>query len=303
MASESALFETQRAKVLRLYKSAEQPFKATTRPYVSTRPVVFELIQTISANLTTPVGLYVARASQTNELRWFGYGVGDAIPDGLGDTEASQDDDTNQGEARQTDGAEDFVIEGFSASCRSKRLIYTGAAAAAIGAILTDPDLRAAYLGTSATSASSTPPVIYDPAALTEPPQVDSPFNLEEGLFRAVAPHLAIKIDFDRGKHSDYIGTLEQFPEGAGKSYLKSNGEPSTNNRYRIPEGYLWRRQGQPDCEMALIGTLQRPVVVPMNSIQFPGLAAEGGFVLPSKIVLDIKVRAHGLAVDAVGNN
>ena len=296
------LFETQRSRVIRMYKDAEMPFQATTRPYKSTRPVVFELAQTQGTGATA-VGYYVARASQLNKLVWFNYAVGDNISDGFGNNYEATDDDTNQGEANNTDGSEDFVIEGFSSSARSKRLIFlTGAGTPP--ALFTDPDLIAAYGGIDAVNASSIPPAIYDPGALTSSPQFDSPFNLEEGLYRAVAPHLAIKIEFDRGKRTEYIGTLDQFPEGGGKSYLKANGEPSTNNRWRSPEGFLWRRQGQPDSLMNLIAQLQRPVVIPMNSIPFPGLGGETqAYALPTKMAIDITIRAHGLAVDAVSNN
>ena len=130
----------------------------------------------------------------------------------------------------------------MSASNRSIRITYnaadggTGTGAGTNLADVTDPDaLNAIRAGVP----------IYDPGALYTPPQIQSPFNLEAGLYRQLAGHISVEFEWDRGRIVK-MGTLEQIPEGAANSYLRAVGEPSTNDRYRIPEGYLWRREGQP---------------------------------------------------------
>lgn len=290
MAAEQHLFQTQRSRVIQMYKDAGQPFVATTTPYKSVRPIVFTVVNPLAANANA---FAVARIGQ--QIRFFNYGIGDAVSDGFGGEYESTEDDTNQGEGDHTNGSEDFVIEGFSLSARSKRILYANDAIAGI----TDEDVRAALFGINAPNAAPIPPALYDPAALVSPPQQDSPFNLEEGLFRAMVSSLSVEITFDR-RRIEPIGTAEQFPEGAGKSYLKANGEPSTNNRYRVPEGFLWRRSGQPDSQMNVVCTLQRAIVVPLNIITAPGGNAP---VLPQKIAVDLCMRVHGLAVDAPSNN
>lgn len=283
MSQSEPLFMTQRRKVVEAYKQAGEPFSASTKPYKSTVSYTYTQANEIVA---ASVSWLIARAGQSFE--WFSYKIGDGVPGNAqlaagyrGATEA----DTNISKARTTNGAEDFVIEGMSASHRNLRATWFDGPVS-LPTDLVDPDVVSAAKGGAP---------LLDPAALYLPPQAQSPFNLENVLYRALAPHISIEFEWDRSK-TVKIGTLEQLPEGAANSYLRALGEPSTNDRYRIPEGYLWRREGQPDSEFVTRGALAEPVLVPILNIQTP--TSTTSVVHPvGKILLDIVVRLHGLSV------
>lgn len=293
------LFQTKRNQAIKLYEKAGQPFVATTKPYVSSIPVIWDVVSAYPAAPATPVMAHaVARAGQS--FRWFSYGVGNNIGDGFGNQYNATDDDTNQTDSNNTNGGEDFVIEGMSSTARSVRALYP--ANQALDAIA-DVDVLNWYRGIIQAQ-GTVPAAGLDPAALGMPPQHSSPYNLESVLYSAVAPHISLNFQFDR-KKVEYIGTLDEFPEGGGKSYLRANGEPRTDNRYRIPEGYVWRRKGQKDSDFNVIGTLQRAVIVPITLVPLLGSASgeDQIIVVPQRLVLDVKLRAHGLALDFPSQN
>jgi hypothetical protein len=290
------LFQTQRKKVIDAYKAASEPFVASTKPYKSTVSWVFTRANTITAS---SVAWLIARGGQ--RLQWFSYKIGDVVPGNQNlatPYRAALEDDTNISKARTTNGAEDFVIEGMSASNRSTRISYnagdggSGTGAGTNLADVTDAD---------ALSALRAGVPIFDPAALYTPPQIQSPFNLEAGLYRAIAGHISVEFEWDRGRIVK-MGTLEQIPEGGANSYLRAVGEPSTNDRYRIPEGYLWRREGQPDCEFVVSGILQEPVAVPILNVAVPESVTPTIAVL-GVAVLDVVLRLHGLSVKLPSRN
>ncbi len=287
--AEAPLFMTQRRAVIDAYKAANQPFSASTKPYKSTVSWLFNDTNVISA---ASVSWLVARAGQ--RLEWFGYKIADVVPgnQGVPSYRTATEADTNISKARTTNGAEDFIIEGISASHRSTRINYEGEGGTGDVPDIDDPDVLNAVSGLAP---------ILDPGALYAPPQVQSPFNLEDALYRALAPHVAVEFEWDRNKVVK-IGTLEQIPEGAANTYLRASGEPSTNDRYRIPEGYLWRREGQPDCEFIVRGTLTEAVCIPILNIALPVSGSSSTFVLGS-VRLDSVVRLHGLSVKLPSRN
>lgn len=274
-------FDTQRNKLLALYEGGP-PFEAKTKPYKSTTQFTFAVVDAFPGSAT--MAHAVLRAGQI--VTWFGYKLGDAIPYGpAGTTRPAVESDTNLSKPRQTNGVEDMVIEGISATGRSSRIQYTTTIFTG-----TDTDDQQAYLGTR---------IIYDPAALATPPQMFSPINSENVLFSAIAPAIAIEFEWDR-RRVEKIGTLDEIPEGGAKSFVRANGDPRTDNRYRIPEGYLWRREGQPDSEFITRGTVAEPVVVPISLV-----ATQGGATLqtPVNLFLDITIRLHGLALALPSQN
>jgi hypothetical protein len=277
------LFMTQRRRMIESYKAAGEPFSASTKPYKSTVTWTYTTVNYIAA---ASVVWAVAAQGQSND--YFGYKIGDQVP-GNGDTSVpfrqATEGDTNLSKARTTNGAEDFVIEGMSASHANTRLDYSG------GPAVFPPGIVDVVVGQALGGAVP----IYDPGSLYAPPQVFSPFNLEDGLYRSLAPSIALEFQWDRGKIVK-IGTLEQIPEGAANSYLRSSGEPSTNDRYRIPEGYLWRREGQPDSEFIIRGVLTQPVAVPMLVVLGPSATTPTN-IIPGRIKLDSLMRLHGLSV------
>lgn len=300
--AQDVLFQTQRTKVIAAYQAAAQPFNANTKPYKSS--VAFNLVVTGVATVGGQVtgGWAIARAGQ--KLEWFSYGLGNPVPGvpqvpipaGSGAFTVAQEDDTNLSKARSTNGAEDFVIESISATCRSVRVLWapadvTAGSATAVTIGVSDPDVVAALNGFV--------PVL-DPGSLYESPQISSPFNLEQSLMSLLAPHIAVEFEWDR-QRVEKIGTLDQIPEGGAKSMLRASGMPSTSDRYRVPEGYLWRRDGQPDCEFIVRGTLQRSVAIPLSPTIFPNVVTTQR--LPTQIGLDIVMRLHGLSVKIPSRN
>lgn len=286
------IFMTQRRKILEAYKSGGTEFSASTKPYKSTVAFSFTGANTITAS---SVRWIIARQGQRCE--WFGYKIADQVPGDApaGGYRAATEADTNLSKARTTNGAEDFVIEGISASCRSVRISYAvadGGTSATAGSDVVDADVVLAFNGRAP---------IHDSAALYAPPQVQSPFNLENGLYRALAPHISVEFEWDRGKVVK-IGTLEQIPEGGANSYLRASGEPSTNDRYRVPEGYLWRREGQPDSEFITRGTVTEPVCVPVLSVSLPSSVTPAVATI-GKVWLDVLIRLHGLSVKIPSRN
>lgn len=291
------LFQTQRSKLVEVYRKAGLPFEATTKPYKSQATFVAEIIFPEPSAAAATMAHAIFREGQQDIV--FDFGVGDAIPDGFGNTYRATDAETNQAKGGQTNGAVDFVIEGISASMKGARIKWPAGTAAAAGVPITDADLKAAYEGTI--SGQKPPSMILDPAALMTPPQMFSPFNLESALMTALAPSLAVDIEFDRRK-TEHIGTLDEIPEGGAKSFLRANGDPRTDNRYRIPEGYMWRRAGEPDSNLAVILTLMDPVVVPITIIGLFG-TTQSPVIVPQSIAVDITMRVHGLNVSPPSNN
>jgi hypothetical protein len=277
------LFETQRSKVIRAFQAAGQPFIAGTKPYESTQTLVGGVVNVLGVAPNQIA--FLVFPQQTTEF--FSYGVGDAV---LGFGAAVQprpanDADTNLAKGRSTNGAEDFVIEGISLTCRAVRMSTLVPVPGVV-----DLAVAAAFRGELN---------YFDPGSLFAPPQLYSPFNLEDAIPQAVIPQCSIELEWDRERVIK-VGTLEEFPEGGGKSYLRSNGEPSSANRYRIPEGYLWRRDGQPDSEFVARATLRNPIVIPLN---FAVDVAGTGNTLIQSVGIELKMRLHGMAVKLPSRN
>jgi hypothetical protein len=284
-------FSTQRKKLLKQYASAGESIICRTIPYQSTGVFQFDVVD--SALGTAPGSAYaVARKNQV--LTLFNYGVGDQINLGgtAGNTRATEAD-TNQGEGSRTNGAQDFVIEGVGFYARSCRVAYaanTGNLYAGTGKPV-DADVLSSLAGDLP---------VYDPAAINVPPQAQSPFNLENGMFQSLIDLISVDFLFDR-KRTEKIGTVNVMPCGSAKSMLRANGTPENSNIYRIPEGYLWRRAGQPDSEFSANLQLQRALVVPVNGI-IPYVVG-GATAVPTTIWLEVTMRLFGLAVDLPSAN
>lgn len=283
-------FATQRKRLLNAYKDSAQQITCRTIPYHSTCVFRFDVVN--FAGASPGVGYAVARANQKQTL--FQYGVGDNINlGGTGQTTATEAD-TNLGKAASTNGAQDFVIEGVGFHARSKRVAFaagSGNLYAGTG-VPTDGDVLASLAGDVA---------MYDPAATNMPPQAQSPFNNEDGMFQALLGLISVDFLFDR-KRIEKIGTVDTMPCASAKSYLRANGTPEQSNMYRIPEGYLWRRDGQPDSEFTVQLSLQRPLVVPINGI-LPYVTGATTPAAPTTIWIECVMRLYGLAVDLPSAN
>jgi hypothetical protein len=275
------LFATQREKLLDAYKKAGQEFVASTMPYHSVRSLKWDIVAQPAGQTLTAFA--VARANQS--LEFFTYGVGDAIALATTQQKATEAE-TNLASGKSTNGAADFVIEGVGFSSRGARIVYPEESIA-----ITDPDVLAA-LDTGAFP-------IADPAAIIMPPQVASPFNLENAMFQAILGYMSLEFEFDR-RRTEKLGVVDLLPQAGAQSYLRANGVPASENRWRIPEGYLWRRDGQPDSEFLARCILQSPVIVPINLVSLPG---EVPTTAPTAIYTDITMRVFGLEVDLPSAN
>jgi hypothetical protein len=285
-------FSTQRKLLLDQYKTAGQAITCRTIPYQSTGVFQFDVVDSV---LTNAPGVAYAVARKNQVLSLFNYGVGDQINLGGSANTRATEADTNQGEGSRTNGAEDFVIEGVGFYARSCRVAYaagTGNLYAGGADEPTDADVVASLAGDVPT---------YDPAAINVPPQIQSPFNLENGVFQALIDLISVDFLFDR-KRTEKIGTVNVMPCASAKSMLRANGNPENCNMYRIPEGYLWRRPGQPDSEFTANLTLQRALVVPINGI-IPYVDGGADAAVPTTIWLEVTMRLFGLAVDLPSAN
>jgi hypothetical protein len=274
-------FTTQKTKLISQYNALGQNYEAKTKPYKSSQQFQWTVLDALPGGAAT-MAHAILKVGQI--VTWFGYKLGDNIPYAQG-SRIAVESDTNLSKPRQTNGVEDMVIEGISATCKSARVQYTTTIFTG-----TDPDDVAAFIGQRA---------IYDPGALDSPPQLWSPVNGEMVLFEAMKPLVAIEFEWDR-RRVEKIGTLDEIPEGGAKSFLHASGDPRTDNRYRIPEGYLWRREGQPDSEFITRGTVAEAVVVPISLV-----ATQGGATLqlPQFLYLDVTIRLHGLALSLPSAN
>lgn len=280
-------FETWRQRMLEAYKKLGKQFLCNTRPYHSCAAVTFDVV---SGDETSGTAFAVLR--EGTRLTFFNYGIGDTINLGGGDTKATLAD-TNQAKGGTTNGSMDFVIEGIGLSCRGMRIAYSGEPLTYLQALSTDSDVLASFEGGVA---------VYDPAPLITPPQMQSPFNLENGMFQALLGQASLNLLFDRQRVEE-IGTLELLPQAGASSYLRANGAPEAGNKYRIPEGYVWRRSGQPDNNLSVNVQIQRPIVVPINLAELPAGANEGDAIIPTSISLEIVMRVFGLGIDLPSGN
>lgn len=283
------LFRTSRENLIEAFKSKGQPFVATTKPYKSTRSLVGNVVDNGNG-----VAFLVF---QPQQLVFFDYQIGQNLSDGFGGTFNAPDSWTNMQKAAQTNGAVRFVIEGISTAYRNPRIQY---AAAALPTQATNQYVQSFIAGNANAGVSGTPPVQgTDPAAIIVPPQLHSPFNLEAAIAQAAAKCSSIYIQFDQ-ERLDLIGTADEFPPGGADSYLRAIGAPEHSNRYKIPEGYLWREAGQPDSTMNVLWSLREPLVFPLTLATLPG---EESPAVPLKAALDIQIRLHGIAVRPPSGN
>jgi hypothetical protein len=281
----NSLWMRARNELLAAYDASGQPYYATTRPYKSTQVFTFTVVSPLPVGAVT---MAYAKLLKGQRVLWFDYGVGDAMPWAPGTvnpTKIATDADTNLSRGRQTNGVEDFVIEAMSATHKATRVAYASGTT-----VSTDVDVQNMFIGNLAT---------MDPAALFAPPQVQSPFNLEDSLLDAIRGNCSIQFLWD-SKSVLPIGTLDEIPEGGAKSFLRASGDPRTDNRYKVPEGYTWRKQGIKDCDFVVIGEIEDTVIVPISLV-----ATDGGATIevPQSIFVDLTFRLHGIAIDGVGRN
>lgn len=276
------MFKTQRERLIEAYESEEEDYVLSTMPYHS----VASLELTVeNADTTNGVCSLVA---DVQDVSWFDFGRGrQNITLGADNNHKPNRADTNLSKSKSTNGASDFVVEGFGMHCRAARALIESS-----GWPGQDPSAHEV-----AAQAGNLP--VFDPAALLLPPQVHSPFNLEQGLYGCILPFISIVVQFDENTIKP-LGTADLFPQAGAASYLRTSGEPTSDNRFRIDEGYIWRRDGQTDGEFHVQGRVEEPVVIWCNLVTPPGGETP---VAPCTIWLDLVMRVYGVEVEGLGQN
>jgi hypothetical protein len=289
-------FQTKREQALASYKAQGANFIARTTPYHSVQFVQWDVVD-FDAAPAPGVAYLVARAGQ--ELNFFSYGVGDRISVSQGVIAGQVQLNATEAETiltkgKSTQGAADFVIEGIGLSHRGTRQIFQeGTSLTALQATSADPSVRAMFQGLN---------LFLDPAAMISSPLIQSPFNLEDTLWNALAPGLRLNFEIDGAQTAlAKIGPCDIMPQAGASSMLRANGIPDTQNRFRIPEGILWRRDGETDSELIVKARLDRDVVALL-----PGTvsAFDGATVLhPDFVILDLSMRLYGLELRLPSGN
>jgi len=275
-------FRTQRERLIQAYDQEDEDYVLSTMPYHS----VASLQLTVEdADETNGVCQLVA---DVQEFGFFDFGRGRA-PIVLGADNAHRPTraDTNLSKSKSTNGASDFVVEGFAMHVRGARALIEDSGWPGPGA---SAHALAAQAGTLP---------VFDPAALLLPPQVHSPFNLEQGLYGCILPFISLVAQFDENTIKP-LGTCDLLPQAGAASYLRTSGEPTSDNRFRIDEGYIWRRDGQTDGEFSVMCKVEEPVVIYANLVTPPGGQTP---VAPTTIWLDLVMRVYGVEVEGLGQN
>lgn len=256
-----------------------KPYRRTSKPYRSTFTIPFDVSDSDSgvAYLSLPAGLV---------LTCFDFGLGDEIPDGFGGQRKANLADTNLARAGYTNGDQDFAIESMSLTSVGFRVRQ-----AMPTKVPGNKTVKDAYDGKAA---------IVDPASLLTPPQLMSPFNLEDAVFSRLIKLASLTFVWDQGDRTIPMGALDEIPEGGANSFLRANGEPHPSSRYRIAEGFKWGAAGDSGSQFACQIRIERALVVPLTLIKLPG---EELASLPTAVCLDVAMRAHGVGFSSVSQN
>jgi hypothetical protein len=289
--NDQTLQGTTRERLLAEYGTAPGgAARATTRPYKSRLPFTWSVTNGLPVGGPFIVAIATLLAGQSQDF--FGFG---AQANGVQWTPTFNKRitlaDSNQTNGHNTNGVEDFCIESMSSSLGGVRAEYSATDIAAV-TNLTDPNALAALAGQRE---------IVDPAQLISPAQLTSPFNLEAPMHRAARSNISINFIWDN-KNQIQVGTLDQLPEGAGQSYLVTNGTPEVANRYKIPEGYAWRAKSRTDGDFVVRCIVEDTLVCPITPVPLLNLAGATAAV-PLRLYMDVIVRVHGVGFTMIGSN
>lgn len=267
------------------------PYTVSTKPLHSTLMIPFECV---NADPDNQVAFLVARKGTT--LDFFSYGLGDQLPlpqPAAVNRGKATDADTNISKAKQTNGAANFCIEALSMSAGP--VYYEDADVTGgegdpqvpfppqipSGENL-DKDVAAAITGVNS---------IADPGSIVQPPQVYSPFNLENVLFEAVQSRMSFQLLWDE-QRTEKLGTLRNLAQGGGGSALRSNGHPLCSNVFRVEEGYLWSKVGETDSDMIVRATLNEAIVIPITLNDSP--LDSDSVIVPGWVYMALQLKLHG---------
>lgn len=287
-----ATFKYSRKKLLDMYakfaKDQNTDFVVCTKPVHSTQSIVGDIV---NANTTLGYAYLVFRKNQ--QMVFFEPALGSSGQLGADPNHKWTEADTNLTKPRSTPGAADMAIEGIGFEVRNVLPEFAASTGYFPAAQTVDKAVDAAIKGFGH---------LYDPGSIVLPQELSSPVMLEQVLMGALAPHLTMQFEWDQATRTEKIGTANQLTTGGGSSLLHANGLPSPQNRFEIPEGYIWSRDGESDCEFVCRMTLANDVVVPIHLNVDPE-AIPGTFSAPDHIHAEFVMRAFGLQLRMPGKN
>lgn len=264
------------------YEASQKDYRIRTTPYHSVGQFIGEVVDVQVAESVA----FLKFAPQ--EVSFFATGRSDRI-DLADETLRALFSETNLQKANSTNGPEDMAIEGLSFQRISYRAQYE-THSAGWGAALVDVGSQRAMLGRA--------PVV-DPFGIITPPQLQSPFMLQDAIFQGLIKHSSVELRFDTSKSFE-LGLLDLLPCSNASSYLDANGAPSKESRFTLNEGLLWQRDGEPDSDLEMLVTLQRELVVPLSLVTMPGGNAA---VAPRRVYCVAMGRLHGVSFGFAGVN
>lgn len=279
--ADQELFQSKRQDLLNAYKRNGVPFLATTRGLHSVRSVRFRAVNPIPT-----FGYLIADRGQI--LSFFNYGIGESIELSGQPAHRANESDTSLTKGSRTTASADLSIEWITMHPRSVKLEYNNPAVFGANPEATVLEALTGFHG------------MVDPFSLVVPASAGSSATLQHVLYQSIAPMLTCKFEWDNADRTEKMGTCDQFVEGGGASYLNANGEPSVNNRFRIPEGFLWARESQPASELQVICQLQDDVIIPYTPVVAP--AGEVAPVL-NNVWVEINMRLGGMLLRVPGSN
>jgi hypothetical protein len=285
-----ATFKYSRKKLLDMYaqfaKDHNTDFLVTTKPVHSVQSLQGDVV---NVNASVPYAYLVFRRGQT--MMFFEPALGQSAPLSGDPNHRFSEADTTLTKPRSTPGAADMAIEGLGFELRGIKPVYPDATNFFPPAQTVDPAVAAALAGTGP---------IYDPGSKIIPVELSSPAMLEQTLLSALSPYLVLSFEWDQAERTEKIGTANQLGVGGGSSYLHANGVPSSRDRYEIPEGYIWSRDGEPGSEFVCRTTLVENVVIPITPVSELEASA---FEAPNQIHAEFMLRAFGIQLRMPNKN
>ncbi len=291
------LFNTKRTDLLELYGKNGVPFLATTRGLQSTRSIQFDAVD-IDV-ITNAVGYLVARKGQI--ITFFNYAINDSIELSGELQHRANEADTSLNTGSRTTASSDLAIEWITMHPRAIKCQYPRSIVAPpIISLFPDFVLGPMAAADPVIGLLDGATAIVDPFGLVMPADVGSSATLQHVLYQAVAPHITARFEWDNADRTEKMGTCDQFVEGGGASYLNANGDPSTNNKFRIPEGFIWARESQPASQMQVVCKLENDVVIPYTPVAAP---VTGVFTMLQHVWVEIQMRVGGILLRVPGSN
>jgi hypothetical protein len=273
--------KTARDRILEPYESTGQDYEFRSTPISSVNQFVGNVVDVANG------AAFLVFDAQ--ELVYFRTGLGERIDFGAASVPAS-DAETNLQKGGSTDGARDMAVEGITFQQQANCVTFFSGATAlsGFGTNPSDPRVISALRGNG---------VICDPFGLIVPPQLQSPYLLEEAVFQQIIKHSTISVELDTSRPFK-LGGADLCPASTGNSSLRASA--GAGLVFKFDEGIAWMRDSKPDSDMNVRVKLHRPVVVPISLTTFPGGNA---VTAPTTVYLRALMRLHGVSVTALASN